>query len=278
MGLMPVLQSKEGQRSSKAYWISRNLDRLDWLAKNENKLLDKQKKIYKRAVKELEAKMDALYQELYLQAKLGEDLRYIDLYQYKKYQAIREQLKASFTGIAKSQIDGLTDMIDTIYRQEIAAISAELGKPVSFDHVFDNQVKQAVESPFMGKHFSARIWDNTSLIANKIEGDIHSMLTWGKNPNDIKQGIIDRFGNSFYEADRLVRTESIHAYNSATMTGYRRSGVVQHYEYYAATDERTCEICGGLHEKIFAITEAQEGVNYPVTHPNCRCTTIPVIN
>lgn len=42
----------------------------------------------------------------------------------------------------------------------------------------------------------------------------------------------------------------------------------------ASLGERTCEVCGGMDGKRIKLTDKQFGVNFPLLHPNCRCTTI----
>lgn len=261
---------------SKLYWENRQESRLKWLSTVEDDVMNRQKKLYKQALTDIESKMQGLYQDLYQQNVLQTELRYIDLYQFKKYQSLREQIKTSFRSIATNQIDNLTSMIDMIYWNEIKDITGELGKNIAFDRIFQLQAEQAINTNWSGKHFSNRIWTNTSKIASKLESDIKLMVTTGKNPDLIKKQIIDNFGVSFNDADRLVRTESIHFYNQATKTGYQKAGVT-HYEYLASEDERLCEVCGALHEKQFLMSQAIEGSVFPVMHPRCRCTTIPVM-
>jgi len=262
--------------NSKAYWIKRQEDRLKWLSGVEDDVLKRQKKLYKQSLQEIESKMQGLYQDLYQQSILQTDLRYIDLYQFKHYEALRNQIKGSFKGIATSQVDSLTQMIDFIFWNEIKDITGELSKPIVFDRMFSLQVEQVLNTNWSGKLFSSRVWENTSKIASKIESDIRLMITTGKSPDKIKQGIIDNMGVSFNDADRLVRTESIHFYNQATKTGYQKAGV-QKYEYLASEDERLCEVCGAMHEKQFLMSQAIEGSVFPVMHPRCRCTTVPII-
>lgn len=261
---------------SKSYWENRQESRLKWLESVEDDTMNRQKKLYKQAIKEIESKMQGLYQDLYQQNVLQTELRYIDLYQFKKYQTLREQIKSSFRGIATNQIDELSSMIDMIYWNEIKDITGELGKNITFDRIFQLQAEQAINTNWSGKHFSNRVWDNTSKIASKLESDIRLMVTTGKNPDLIKKQIIDNFSVSFNDADRLVRTESIHFYNQATKTGYSKAGVSK-YEYLASPDERLCDICGALHGKQFNLAQSSEGTNYPVLHPRCRCTTIPIV-
>ena len=55
---------------------------------------------------------------------------------------------------------------------------------------------------------------------------------------------------------------------------YKDEGL-EEYEYLATLETRTCDICRSLDGKRFKVSEAKSGVNYPLIHPYCRCTTVP---
>lgn len=74
-------------------------------------------------------------------------------------------------------------------------------------------------------------------------------------------------------ARTLARTETIRASNYGALQGYTEAGV-EKVEFYAAADERTCEVCAGFHGQYYKLDEAEGMI--PV-HPNCRCTYLPVI-
>ena len=59
------------------------------------------------------------------------------------------------------------------------------------------------------------------------------------------------------------------------MEAYKKSGVVDEYQYLATLDNRTSDICRELDGKVFKLSEAQTGVNLPPMHPYCRSTTVP---
>jgi SPP1 gp7 family putative phage head morphogenesis protein len=62
--------------------------------------------------------------------------------------------------------------------------------------------------------------------------------------------------------------------NQGELEAYKDSDL-EYYEYLASDP---CDECGELDGRRFKVSEAVEGVNYPVMHPNCRCTTIPVVD
>ena len=67
-----------------------------------------------------------------------------------------------------------------------------------------------------------------------------------------------------------------HVAETATADAYKEEGVEQ-YQYLATLEAHTCEECAHLDEKIFDLKDKVEGLNYPLIHPYCRCTTMPYI-
>ncbi len=63
----------------------------------------------------------------------------------------------------------------------------------------------------------------------------------------------------------------MHCLNDATLQRYKDAGI-EYVQILAAKDERTCDICGEYHEKIYPIEKC---IPVPL-HANCRCTIIPV--
>ena len=82
-----------------------------------------------------------------------------------------------------------------------------------------------------------------------------------------------KMGQSYKNAERLIRTETTHIHSKADRAAYNEAGV-EEYEYMATLDALTCEACGALDGKVFKVKDVKPGVNYPPMHPNDRCTTI----
>ena len=80
----------------------------------------------------------------------------------------------------------------------------------------------------------------------------------------------------YYQAERLVRTESNYVYNHAHKEVYKDCGV-EKYEYLAAIDSRTSAQCREHNGMTYLLKDAKVGTNYPPLHPNCRSTVIPVL-
>ncbi|MDY6835504.1 MAG: phage portal protein [Chloroflexota bacterium] len=106
-----------------------------------------------------------------------------------------------------------------------------------------------------------------------LRGAIKTGFDQGESMDDIAlriQGVWDNCSEQ--RAIRIARTEVITASNVGARDGYKRAGI-QFKEWYAAIDERVCEICAGLNGKVFRIDTGE----MPPAHVMCRCTILPVL-
>lgn len=87
-------------------------------------------------------------------------------------------------------------------------------------------------------------------------------------------GILSEEGMELSEAslERYARTKFTEVMNRGRMEFFEESGVVAAYQYSAVMDDRTSEICSGLHGKVFAKDDAP----IPPMHFNCRSVLIPI--
>ena len=140
--------------------------------------------------------------------------------------------------------------------------------------ISDDQFANIVDERWLGANYSERVWENKTQLENELEKTFLQGVVRGQNPRKIADEMQKNMGGAYYRCERLARTEMIHTLNESTMQSYKDYGI-EKYQFVCGLDERTCPECGSLDGKVFAISEKMEGVNYPVIHPNCRCTTIP---
>lgn len=140
--------------------------------------------------------------------------------------------------------------------------------------------------------------DITDDMGQTIREELTRGLARGENPRTMASrlnGEIENITNSRLQT--LARTEVIHSHTEATLDRYERAGVdlVQHGEWASADDDRVCPICSFLDGNEYPIPEFRTGSfqfdpsedepdhlagEYPLsppTHPNCRCTILPVV-
>lgn len=161
----------------------------------------------------------------------------------------------------------------TAYYYTINQIETALGVGLKYGAMNATRVRAIMLENWSGKTFLGRVFDDK--MANDLKRVMLDGFVKGKRSEQMTKIVAERFEVSNSAAERLVRTESAHVVEQATLAGYTESGV-EKYEYSAVLDTRTSEICEALDGKVFPLSDAQPGVNYPPMHPNCRSTTFPV--
>jgi len=164
--------------------------------------------------------------------------------------------------------DTLTDVYENTYTSFVEDLNFKKGV------ISSSTIKMALEQEWSGANYSSRIWSNIDNLAKAIKNEVVVGLNKGINYRTMSQNISKKFDTSYKNAERLVRTETAHIQNQATLMGYKDSGVVK-YEFLAVLDSRTSHTCASLNGEVFKTENAMEGENYPPMHPRCRSTTVP---
>ena len=166
----------------------------------------------------------------------------------------------------------VTDTLSDVYENTYTSLVDDLNFKKGV--ISNSVIKKALENEWSGANYSSRIWSNTDNLAKAIKNEVIVGLNRGINYKTMSQNIAKKFDTSYKNAERLVRTETNHIQNQATLMGYRDAGVVK-YEFLAVLDSRTSHTCANLNGEIFKTENAMEGENYPPMHPHCRSTTVP---
>ena len=256
------------------YWADR-MARAQAIKYNKNrKEIDKMlRKYYQSLSKQVIEDFEATYDKLVAGLLDGKQPTAADLYKLPKYWEMQAQLDRKLTRLGRKQIATLTKHFRTQFYDVYKVIKLDGLK--AFSTIDDNAVTQLINQVWCsdGKSWSQRIWSNIAHLKETLnEGLIHTVVT-GRKTSDLKKDLQDRFSVSYHRADTLVRTELAHIQTQAAQQRYKDYGITE-YEFYADPDERTCEVCGKLHQKRFPINSLPKVPQ----HPNCRCAILPVID
>lgn len=142
----------------------------------------------------------------------------------------------------------------------------------------DEAVMRVITMPWSGANYSKRIWHRNYNVANSVMQSITRHLQSGE---DVRR-LIDEMSDTMkavprHNVERLLQTELTFARGQADIKMYDDLGVTR-YRYLATLDLRTSKECQNLDGKEFEIRKAVPGTNYPPMHPNCRSTTVPLID
>lgn len=248
------------------YWKNRAINMEEEKEKMADILADRTRQSYKRSFERLNSAIDALYSEI--RDNGIENMSRTDLYNLEKYHKLRKKIAEETEGLAVEDNKNLEDLLNKISVGTYSSNLKEMG--IGFDMIAEQQAKAIASQNWTGIKFSDRIWGNANDFNSRVMSDIEDMVIGGKSPDQLKKQLMKDYSTKFSEADRLIRTEASHAYNTAALESYAQAGC-QEVEFLAESD--CCDLCKPYSKKKFLIADAPV---IPV-HPNCRCTYLPVI-
>lgn len=301
-----------GPLSNKSYWLKRS-EELDKVAKMaEKEVMKKLSALYRDAFRSIEKEVNDFMMKYAVDHKLDyatvtQMLTPIDLAEYnekiQELHAMYRDTKSEYIKIeierlkARSKITRLRALQDAI-NVELCKVTHEYQMTLedTLIGLFSDQytkacelmgvmapgipreaIKKIIEYPYAGKMFSDRIWDNKDALVKYIQQDLTVGIIRGDSIQKMARQLKKDLKVLYYQAERLVRTETNYAMNQAHLKGYKDSGVVEKYEFLAAHDKRTSKLCRDLDGEMFELSKAVVGENYPPMHPNCRSTVVPVL-
>lgn len=139
------------------------------------------------------------------------------------------------------------------------------------------------------KKFAGSVTKTTS---KKIRSALATGLEQGEGIVELTKRVNTLAAFSSARAQKIALTEVLRASTRSELQVWKDTGVVEAKIWWTAQDERVCSICAPLHGKVVELNKTffnlgdkfpdgtvvdYESVPGPPSHPQCRCTTIPVI-
>lgn len=301
-----------GPLSNKSYWLKRS-EELDKVAtKVEKEVMKELSALYRDAFRSIEKEVNDFMMKYAVDHKLDyatvtQMLTPIDLAEYNqkieelyamyrdtgseyikieidrlnarakitRLQALQDAINVELTKVTHEYQMTLEDTLIGLFTEQYKEVSELMGVMAP---VIDREaIKTIIEYPYAGKMFSDRIWDNKDALVKHIKQNLTAGIIRGDSIQKMSRQLKKDLNVLYYQAERLVRTETNYAMNQGHLKGYADSGVVEKYEFLAAIDSRTSKLCKNQNGKVYKLSDATVGVNYPPLHPNCRSTVIPVL-
>ncbi|WP_459129894.1 minor capsid protein [Guggenheimella bovis] len=193
-------------------------------------------------------------------------------------QIIRTQGETLFAEANVSVEDHLKETYSTGYGRMTKEISSVVDPDTTFARPDEKLLRRIVSKPWApdGRHFSDRIWSAKELLVNDLQQSLTQMVLRGEAPDKYIKELSQKFGVTKRRAGTLIQTESAYFTSLSTKDSYDKMGL-EEYEILATLDTHTSEICQDLDGERFPLSEYKPGVTAPPFHPNCRSTTVPVI-
>lgn len=294
-------------KDSRTYWIERELDHARSVETDHKKIMKDIVKMYEDTGREIEKEINNLISKYATDKGISlsdakKAVSEIDIrdYEDKARRYVRDRdfskraneemkrynlkMKVSRLELTQSYIDleliALTDRVDAeIYDRlslvvfgEVERKAGILGEGIK---VSQKEIAYIVSRKFHGDDFSNRLWRDKALLHRELNKRLSESITRGQHPRQAARKLRDMIDQSVYVADRLLVTETARVQSESQLYAYDRADVE---EYEFVTTEGACMICGPMDGEVFEVTDARPGVNISPIHPNCRCSTIPIVD
>ena len=199
-------------------------------------------------------------------------------YRISRYEALQQNIDVELKKLANIE-QQITEIryIDTIqegYYHTIFDIQNGTGIGFSFSQLDKKTINLLLHENWIDNaNFSQRIWDNSEKLGEYLKTQLTADSMSGKSIQKIAKELSEYMNVGLYNATRLVRTEVNHFANEAEMLSYEELEI-EKYRFIATLDNRTCEHCAALDNRVFKVKERKPSKNYPPIHANDRCTTV----
>lgn len=199
-------------------------------------------------------------------------------YRISRYEALQQNIDIELKKLAniEQQITEIryVDTINETYYRNIFDVQQNLGHAFSFNQINTKTINLLLNENWIDNaNFSQRIWNNSEKLGEYLRTQLTASSMSGKSIQKIAQELADYMNVGIYNATRLVRTEVNHFANETEMLSYEELDI-EKYRFIATLDNRTCEHCAELDNKVFKVKDRKPGKNCPPIHSNDRCTTV----
>lgn len=302
--------------NSEQYWQKRAKEREDkWLNKSKKEIEQEIKKLYVRALRNIQKDINDLYERFADEngLSMAEAKKLItgneysiwrmDIEEYVEKSATNREIKKELNTLAmKSRIsrldklygdilmelskmsDGydnkLTDYLKTAltdnYYQTYFDICKGINILMPVSILDQDVIEDIIRTPWSGKQFSKRIWNNTTKLSKVLKKEISNAMIRGVNAREISSVIYKKMDSGYKQAITLVRSELNYVNNQSSLKSIKEAGG-EEYRFIATLDRRTSEKCRKLDNTTHKVDEGIPGSNMPPMHPRCR-STISITN
>ncbi len=194
-----------------------------------------------------------------------------------RLEAIKESIRINSTKVADTQLKqgelSYINGINEAYYKTIYDIQKGVGLGFDFSPMPVEKIEEILKNNWSGKHYSERVWNNTEILASKLEETITNGLMQGKNSRKMALELEELSQYGKMASERLIRTETTYIANKAELESYLQCDIDK-YVFVATLDLRTSSMCREHDGKVYEVSKGVPGENLPPLHPYCRSTTI----
>lgn len=190
-----------------------------------------------------------------------------------RLEALKQNIYANTKMIADKEITKSTALygntVKENYYRNVFDFQQGTGFAYSFAEMSPERVKSILEYNWSGKHYSERVWQNTDVLASKLQETITSGIMSGKSSQRMAEELASLSMLGKFAAERLVRTEVAYMISASDQAAAEDRGT-ENRIFRATLDLVTSEICREHDGKIVPVKDSVPMKNVPPMHPFCR--------
>lgn len=261
---------------SKEYWQKRSQENLNEVFKRGRKLERIEKRFYRDELLRFVKAYKSMVEPFIENGKLNANKLHLERSTNPKFEAQLRRLEEQISGFRKlvgnAQIRRMERLLGNIRLDTIKTICADLGKKPSIYLTNKTAIHNAIYTPWTkdGREFSERIWNNLDKMEKALRREMATSIAEGKSFQDTTRNFKKIFGNTTYNTQRLIRTETNAIYTQTAIDTYRDNNIA---DLEIIGDG--CDVCSK--HKYVKVSEAIVGVSVSPFHPNCKCCVAPIV-
>lgn len=203
-----------------------------------------------------------------------------------RYEALSRQVAVEMLEISNMEMNQLSEVLpkiyETQYQKHLFNVGKELGVfEVDFNRFDSRELAILAAKNFPdGRNYKDIVFaHNQEYLPRRVERMVKAKVdvlakgvVTGASPLQMGKELTELVDISLREATTLMFDELGLLNSESNLMGYKELAI-EKYIYLATLETHTCTICRELDHQEFEVSEAQPGVNYPLIHSHCRCTT-----
>ena len=262
------------------------------MLENEQEVIDKIKKTYEQALKDVDAKLKKLYDDidkLVKEQPENESLIRSKIYQKNYQEQIRKQITSNLDALKDSSVKNIEDYMAKMYEDGYLSTFYELQKegvavtaPINQELLVEAVTFNTADIPL-----SKRVYDNVELAKKRVLGEVTRGISSAMSVHEIARNIENVMKVSMKKANILAQNEGARVRLKATMDGAyvaRSKGADVVKQWDATLDSKTRPVHRELDQQVAELDEPFKYSGGEVMQPkefgiaaldiNCRCALL----
>jgi hypothetical protein len=197
------------------YWQKRTALRISKYWQDAGNISKAIKKVYVQNYNQMQKEVAFLY-EKYMQTGKG-------IYKATYVKQVMTDIDPKLTDLFMKQNKEMKVLFGDTYQNEFYNSIFDLGKggmQFSFTPLNSKALAKILTYPWSGAGFSDRLWENKSKLYYNLKQTLTQGLVQGQGFPEMTRNLAGRMDVSYKQANVLVRTETMHFQNQATMDSY----------------------------------------------------------